>query len=168
LGHGYEHAIPVLRILSIAYMINIYSGPANSVLTGMGLYKVTFYGGVIASVATLMLCPILTIKFDIIGNAIGVLFAFIATDIFLYAKLQRSFSATSLPHLLFFYDALKFPIFMSISIFSLTNLLIKYFMINKYIELMFACGALFVVYFLIFYKDGRYRTVWKTISAVRL
>lgn len=166
LGSGCENAIPVLRILSIAYMINIYSGPANSVLTGMGLYKVTFYGGVVASVATLILCPILTIKFDIVGNSIGILLAFIITDIFLYVKLQKSFSATSLPRIL--YDSLKFPILMSVSIFPLANVLIEYFIINKYIELLFACIALFSVYFLIFYKDGKYRTVWKTISAVRL
>lgn len=166
LGNGYENAIPVLRILSIAYMINIYSGPANSVLTGMGSYKVTFYGGVIASAATLILCPILTIKFDIIGNSIGILLAFIMADIFLYVKLQKSFSTTSLPHIL--YDSLKFPILMSISIFPLANVFIEYFIINKYIELMCACGILFIVYFLIFYKDGKYRTVWKTISAVRL
>jgi len=166
LGSGYENAVSVLRILSVAYMINILCGPVTSVLTGVGSYKIPFYGGVIASLATVVFCPILSIKFGVLGCAGGILLAFILADTFLFVRLQRLFSASSMPRVL--YNSLGIPVVLSIIIFFTANVLIGCFTLNRYIGLMLASLSLLIVYGLLSYKDRSYRAVWQSISAVRL
>lgn len=165
LGNGYENAVSVLRILSVAYMMNILCGPVTSVLTGMGSYKIPFYGGVVASVAAVLFCTILSIKFGILGCAVGILLAFILADTFLFVWLQRLFGASSLSRLA--YRSIGFPVVISIIIFSVANVLIGHFFSNPYIGLMLASSALLIVYGVIIYKDRNYRVVWQSISAVR-
>lgn len=166
LGNGYENAISVLRILSVAYMMNILCGPVTSVLTGMGSYKITFFGGVVASVAAVLFCPVLSIQFGILGCAVGIFLAFILADIFLLFGLQRIFNDSSIFRILF--NSLGFPIVVSIIIFSITKVLIGHFFLNKYLELMLSSISLLVVYGLLSYKDRNYRALWKSVSAVRI
>ena len=130
LGTGYENAIPVLRVLSIAFFISVLSGPGASILTGMGFYKICFYGGVITTVLTVFLCLILTIKFNILGCAIGFMWAYMIGVFYLFIQLQKVFNTSSIPGIL--YNSLMFPVVTSIFIFLATHTLIEYFIINKY------------------------------------
>ena len=166
LGNGYENAVSVLRVLSLAYMINILCGPVTSVLTGIGSYKVSFYGGVVASIATVLFCPILSIKFGVLGCAIGILLAFILADTFLFICLQRLFHTSSLTRML--YNSLSFSVIISMIVFSVANVLIGHFFLNRYIGLVLASTSLLIVHGLLSYKDRNYRAVWQSISAVRL
>ncbi|MBM2834201.1 MAG: Polysacc synt protein [Candidatus Brocadiaceae bacterium] len=166
LGNGYENAVSVLRVLSLAYMINILCGPVTSVLTGVGSYKISFYGGVVASIATVLFCPILSVKFGILGCAIGILLAFILADTFLFICLQRLFHTSSLPRML--YNSLSFSVIISIIVFSVANVLIGHFSFSRYIGLTLAGISLLIVYGLVICKDRNYRAVWESFSAVRL
>lgn len=166
LGNGYENAVSVLRVLSLGYMVNILCGPVTSILAGIGSYKVSFYGGVIASITILLFCPILSIKFGILGCATGILLAFILADTFLFIRLQRIFNASSISRIL--YNSLGFPVVISIIIFFIANVLIGYFLLNRYIGLTLASISLLIVYGLLIYKGRNYRALWKSISAVRL
>jgi O-antigen/teichoic acid export membrane protein len=166
LGNGYENAVSVLRVLSLAYMINILCGPVTSVLAGIGSYKVSFYGSAVASVATILFCPILSAKFGILGCAIGILIAFILADTFLFICLQRLFHTSSLPRML--YNSLSFSVIISIIVFSVANVLIGHFSFSRYIGLTLAGISLLIVYGLVICKDRNYRAVWQSISAVRL
>ncbi|NUQ57593.1 MAG: flippase [Candidatus Paceibacter sp.] len=166
LGTGYGNAISVLRVLSLAYFLNILSGPGASILTGMGFYKIPFHGGVITAITTILLCPILIIKFGILGSAIGIMSAYGIGVFYLFIQLQKVFDTFSIPRIL--YNSLVFPVVTSMSIFLATSTLIKYFVINKYFELIPACISLLIAYCLITFKDRRYRAIWESISAIRL
>jgi len=166
LGNGYENAVSVLRILSLAYMINILCGPVTSVLTGVGSYKISFYGGVVASIATALFCPILSAKFGIAGCAIGILSAFILADTFLFICLHRLFNTFSISRML--YHSLTFPVVISVAVFFTANIAIGHFFLNRFIGLTLASVSLLIVYGLLIYKDRNYRAVWQSISAVRL
>ena len=166
LGTGYENAIPVLRVLSLAFFISILSGPGASILTGMGFYKICFYGGVITTILTVFLSLILTIKFNILGCAIGIMLAYTIGDFYLFIQLQKVFDDFSMTR--FLWKSLIFPIVTSTLIFLVTNTLINYFIVNKYIELILACVSLLIAYCLVIGKERRYRALWGAISTVRL
>lgn len=165
LGNGYENAVSILRILSVAYMMNILCGPVTSVLTGVGSYKIPFYGGVVASVATVLFCPMLSIKFGLSGCAIGVLLAFILSDTFLFFWLQRLFNISSLFRVVC--RSIGFPVAVSMIIFSVSHILIGHFFSNRYTGLILASITLLIVCGVIIYKDRNYRVVWQSLSAVR-
>ncbi len=166
LGSGYENAVPVLRFLSIAYLILMLSGPGASILTGMGIYKIPFYGGVITTTATILLCSVFTVKFNISGCAIGILIAYLIGVIYLFVQLRKVFEAISMQSIL--QKSLIFPVVTSTFIFFTTKVLTGHLFVNKYTEFMFACLSLLVAYSLIFFKDRRYRALWEAISTVRL
>ncbi|OQZ00156.1 MAG: hypothetical protein B6D35_07560 [Candidatus Brocadia sp. UTAMX2] len=166
LGAGYDSAGSVLRVLSLAYLFNILSGPGASVLTGMGFYKIPFYGGVITAVITLLLCPALIIKFGIFGSAAGIMTAYGIGVFYLFLQLQKVFDPFSTARI--FYHSLLFPAGMSIAIFLVTNTFITYFVLNKYFAFTLASLSLFIAYGLILFKDGRYRAVWRSLAALRL
>jgi len=166
LGSGYENAVPVLRILSVAYMFSMLCGPGGSILTGMGLYKSSFYSGCVPAFATILFCPVLTRYFNILGCAIGIMFAYVLAHIFLFIRLQKIFKTSFVAQTL--YNSLRFPIVTSTVIFFITNVLIGYFLSNRYIVLTLASISLLIVYGLLSYKDKNYRAVWQSISAVRL
>lgn len=166
LGTGYENAISVLRVLSLAYLLNILSGPGASILTGIGFYKIPFHGGVITAIITMVLCPILIIKFGILGSATGILAAYGIGVFYLFIQLQKVFDSFSTPRIL--YHSLIFPVGTSMFIFLAANTLIQYLVINKYFEFLLASLSLFIAYGLIIFKDRRYRAVWESISAIRL
>lgn len=166
LGTGYENAIPVLRILSVAFLISILSGPGASILTGMGFYKICFYGGVITAILTVFLCLILTIKFNILGCAIGLMSAYIVGDFYLFIQSQKVFDNFSMTR--FLYNSLIYPVVTSTFIFLVTNTLVEHFIMNKYIGLMLACMSLLIVYCFVIGKERRYRVLWEAISTVRL
>lgn len=166
LGDGYENAISVLRVLSLAYLVNILSGPGASILTGMGFYKIPFHGGVITAIITILLCPIFVMKFGILGSAIGIMMAYGIGVFYLFVQLQKVFDAFSTPRIL--YNSLAFPVITSMFIFLITNVSIKCFVINKYLALMLACISLLIAYFFMIFKNRRYRSVWESIAAIRL
>lgn len=165
LGTGYENAIPVLRVLSLAFFISVLSGPGASILTCLGFYKICFYGGVITTMLTVFLCLILTIKFNILGCAIGFILAYVVGVFYQFIQLQKVFNFSMTR---FLYNSLIYPVVTSTFIFLVTNTLIKYFIINKYIELILACVSLLIVYCFVIGKDRRYRVLWEAISTVRL
>lgn len=166
LGAGYENAVPVLKVLSLAYLFNTLSGPGASILTGIGQYRIPFYGGIITAIVTIFLCPILTVKFGILGSAVGILIAFISADIFLFVQLQKYFEIFSMPAIL--YNSLMFPVVASVSVFFIANTLINNFCLSKYFELILAFASLLFIYCLLTYKDKKYRAIWDSISATRL
>jgi len=166
LGTGYENAIPVLRVLSLAFFISVLSGPGASILTGMGFYKICFYGGVITTILTVFLCLILTIKFNILGCAIGFMSAYMVGVFYLFIQLQKVFGNFSMTR--FLCNSLISPVVTSMFIFLVTNTLVEHFIMNKYIGLMLACMSLLIVYCFVIGKDRRYRALWEAISTVRL
>ena len=166
LGTGYENAIPVLRVLSLAFFISVLSGPGGSILTGMGFYKICFYAGVITTILTVFLCLILTIKFNILGTAIGFMTAYMLGVIYLFIQLQKVFNNFSMTR--FVCNSLISPVVTSMFIFLVTNTLVEHFIMNKYIGLMLACVSLLIVYCFIIGKERRYRVLWEAISTVRL
>lgn len=166
LGAGYENAISVLRLLSIAYLLMILSSPGAQILAGMGFYKVLFYGGIITAIATIFLCLTLTMHLNVFGTAIGILMVSIIGGSYIFFKLQKVFDTLSMSK--FLCSSLVFPIVISLSIFSVMYILIECFLVNKYIGLAFACLSLLIGYVLIIYKDRRYQILWKYLSAVRL
>jgi O-antigen/teichoic acid export membrane protein len=166
LGTGYENAIPVLRVLSLAFFISVLSGPGASILTGMGFYKICFYGGVITTILTVFLCLILTIKFNILGCAIGFMSAYMVGVFYLFIQLQKVFGNFSMTR--FLCNSLISPVVTSMFIFLVANTLVEHFIMNKYIGLMLACMSLLIVYCFVIGKDRRYRVLWEAISTVRL
>jgi len=166
LGIGYENAIPVLRILSIAYMLSLLSGYGGTILTGMGLYKSPFYAGCIAALATALFCSMLTIYFNILGCAIGIMIAYILANIVIFIQLQKVFDTTFVVRTL--YNSLRLPVVLSTFIFFITNMLIGSFFGNKYIELILSCISLLIVYGLVIYKCGSYRAFWESINTLRI
>ena len=166
LGSGYESAIPVLRLLSIAYLILMLSGPGASILTGMGIYKMPFYGGVITAITTILLCSVFTVKFNIFGCAVGIMIAYLIGVVYLFVQLRKVFKTISIPSIL--QKSLIFPVVTSTFIFFTTKVLIGYGFANKYTELMLACVSLLIVYCFVICKERRYRVLWEAISAVRL
>lgn len=150
LGTGYEEAAFVLRFLSVAYLILVLTGPGASILVGMGLPEIPFYGNLLTAVTNATLSLILVINFgltgiiisDLLANSLGTLFGF-----YYFRKKLGSYTIDIL-------RALKFPFLASIGILFILSF-IKY-VGNYYVSLVSATILFSISYILLAYRNPAY------------
>lgn len=159
LGAGYEEAAFVLRFLSIAYLIIALTGPGASILTGMGMPEIPFYGGIIAAVINVTLSLVLVTKFGLAGIIIGTLSAYTLSAIYGFYYFQRKLSITTTN---IFLRYIRFPLLTSIAILLIFNFIYGYIE-NYYIELISAAILFPIVYITLTYNNPNYRGLRDTI-----
>lgn len=151
LGPGYEEAAFVFRFLSIAYLINVLTGPGASILTGMGLLEMPFYGGIANGAISVTLSLILVGKFGIAGIVISNLTANTITTIYFFYYLQKKLGGSTINIL----RCLKFPLLTSTVILLTLSFMGKYIR-NYHIELLSAAILFLLTYILLAYKNPEY------------
>lgn len=152
LGAGYEEAAFVLRFLSIAYLILALTGPGASILSGMGMPKIPFYGTIIAMVVSIVLSLILVTKFGITGILIGTLSAYTLTAIYSLYYFQKKLGDFTI---YLFLKALRFPLLTSMTILFILSFIYGY-VGNYYIELASAAILFPITYIVFAYKNPEY------------
>jgi O-antigen/teichoic acid export membrane protein len=151
LGHGYEEAAFVFRFLSIAYLINVLTGPGASILTGIGMIEIPFYGGIANGAISVILSLILVIKFGITGIVISNLTANTITTIYFFYYLQKKLGGSTINILSY----LKFPFLTSMLILLILSFIGKY--IRSYHVGLLSAAILFpTIYILFAYKNPEY------------
>lgn len=151
LGPGYEEAAFVLRFLSIAYLILLFTGPSSMILTGIGLPNLIFCGGLITAVTSTVLSLSLVVKFGLAGIIISTLLAYtIGTIYFLYYS-QKKLGGPVINILKY----LKFPFLTSTFILLILSFMGKYIR-NYHIELLSATILFPIAYILFVYKNPEY------------
>ena len=151
LGLGYEEAAFVLRFLSIAYLILILTGPGASILTGMGIPELPFYGGLLTAVTNVTLSLLLVVKIGLTGiiiseisaNTLALLFSF-----YFFHKKLGSYMKDIL-------RSLKFSFLSSIGILAVLSITVGYLR-NNYIKLGTAAVLFSMAYLFMVYKNPAY------------
>lgn len=151
LGSGYEESAFVFRFLSIVYLINVLTGPGSSILTGMGLIEMPFYGGIANGVINLTLSLILVTKFGIAGIIASNFIANIITSIYFFYYLQKKLGGFTKNILQY----LKFPFLTSISILLILGFMVKYIK-NYHLGLLSVIILFPIIYIFIVYKNPEY------------
>lgn len=151
LGAGYEEAAFVLRFLSIAYLILILTGPGASILTGMGLPEIPFYGSVLIGLSNASLSLILVTKFGLTGIIISDLSANSICALFSFYFFQNKLGTDATDIL----RILRFPILTSIAILFILSLFDGY-VANYYIELFIIATLFSITYILLSYRNPAY------------
>lgn len=152
LGPGYEEAAFVLRFLSIAYSINVLTGPGASILTGIGLLKVPFYCGIANGVISVVLSLMLVVKFGLAGIIISNLTANTITSIYFFYYLQKKLGGSTINIL----RCLKFPLLTSTVVLLTLSFIGKYIR-SYHVELLSATILFLLTYILLAYKNPEYR-----------
>ena len=151
LGPGYEEAVFVFRFLSIAYLINVLTGPATNILTGMGLLEVPFYCGIANGVISVVLSLILVVKFGLAGIIISNMTANIITAVYFFYYLQKKIGSPTLYTL----RHLKFPLLTSMLILLILSFIGKHIR-SYHIGLLSAVILFPITYIFIAYKNPDY------------
>jgi O-antigen/teichoic acid export membrane protein len=156
LGPGYEETAFVLRFLSIAYMLNIFTGPGASILTGMGLPHIPLFCSIIAAVTNVTLNLILIGKFGIAGIIISVISTYTTNTLYFYYFFPKK---TGVSILNIFLRGLKFPLLTSISILLIFRLIDLYLLRDPHIGLVSTTILFPIIYILLVYINPEYRTI---------
>lgn len=151
LGPGYAETAFVLRFLSIAYLINVLTGPGASILTGIGLLEVPFYCGIANAVISVVLSLILVVKFGLAGIIISNLMAVTITAIYLFYYLQKKLVSPNINILKY----LKFPLLTSMIILLILAFMGRYIG-NSHVGLLSAAILFPITYILLVYKNPEY------------
>lgn len=150
LGAGYEETAFVLRFLSIAYLINVLTGPGAAILTGIGFPEIPFYGSVVTAVTNVTLSLILVVKLGLTGIIISDLVAYTLCGIYSFYYYHKKLGSPAINIL----RCLKFPLLTSVGI--LTILSFIGYVGNHYIELASATILFSITYIVLAYKNPAY------------
>ena len=156
LGPGYGEAAFVLRFLSIAYLLSIFTGPGGSILTGMGLPHIPLFCTIIAAVTNVTLNLILIGKFGIAGIIISAISTYVTSIIYVFYFVQKKIDVSILN---VFLRGLKFPLLTSVGILLILRLISLYLLRNHYVGLASTTILFPIIYILLVYINPEYRTI---------
>jgi len=152
LGPGYENSAFLLRFLSIAYLINVLTGPGAAILTGMGLPRIPFLGSLITATTSVTLSVILIMKIGLPAVIISPLVAHTLGAIYGFVMLQKVLDVSVLG---LFYQKLKLPILSGVGIIFCIALLRQY-LANGFGTLLITALLYFALYTASIYINGNH------------
>lgn len=163
LGSGYETSALLLRFLAIAYLINVLTGPGAAILTGMGLPKIPFLGGLITATTSVILSIVLIIKIGLLAVIISPLAAYTLGAVYGFVMLQRILDI-SIPNI--FCQWLKLPILSGLGL-ILCIIFMSHYLPSSFSTFFIIAALYFALYTASIYRNGstNYRAIRDVIRA---